>query len=237
MTQFLAIFIGLTPGIFWLYYFIKKDSHPEPKKMIIGTFILGMISALLAAFFEWVLIWFSKNYLFNFDFAEIFEIFIAIAFVEEIVKFFFGRLVITRSSAFDEPNDAMVYLITVGLGFASLENILAISKLMPPLGQGISSTFEVYLVRFLGATLIHALASGLIGYYFARSYFNLKRRFTLIFEGVVFATLLHGFYNYAMTYPVSTNIQILIIIIFFATITVSHFIKNLNHLKSICEIK
>ncbi len=236
MLQFTAIIIGLTPGLFWLYYFLKKDCHPEPKKLIIGTFALGILSAPIAAFFEWGVLAILKDG-FSPNIQEILEIFIAIALVEEVIKFFMARIVITKSSAFDEPNDAMVYLITVGLGFASLENILAIFKLLPSIAVNPNGTFEVYLIRFLGATLIHALCTGIVGYYFARSYFKLKHRFTLIAEGLIFATLLHGFYNYSMTYPTSVNLQILIILIFFATVTVSHFFKNLNHLKSICEIK
>lgn len=45
--------LGLAPGIFWFWYFYKKDKlEPEPKHFIIKTFFLGMVSAVPAVVLE-----------------------------------------------------------------------------------------------------------------------------------------------------------------------------------------
>ena len=41
--------LGFTPSLIWLSFYLKKDVHPEPKRMVIKVFILGMGSAFLAA--------------------------------------------------------------------------------------------------------------------------------------------------------------------------------------------
>ena len=47
---------GFAPGLFWLYYFYKKDKYePEPKKAIIKTFFLGIIAAIPVCIAERIL--------------------------------------------------------------------------------------------------------------------------------------------------------------------------------------
>ena len=54
---------------------------------------------------------------------------IVIAVIEEVLKFYTGYLFIRKKPDFDEPVDAMIYLIAVGLGFATVENILIVYSL------------------------------------------------------------------------------------------------------------
>ncbi len=48
----LYIFLGILPSIIWLLYYLKKDTHPEPRLMILKIFFWGMLSALPAIFIE-----------------------------------------------------------------------------------------------------------------------------------------------------------------------------------------
>lgn len=44
MRYFFYIIISFIPGILWLLYFLQKDNlHPEPKVLIIETFLLGIL--------------------------------------------------------------------------------------------------------------------------------------------------------------------------------------------------
>jgi RsiW-degrading membrane proteinase PrsW (M82 family) len=96
--------------------------------------------------------------------------------------------VIHNHKYFDEPIDAMVYMITAAMGFAALENAVF---LIAPVGE----PFEMMIFRFVGATLLHALASGLLGYYWIKG---------KVFLGLTVATVLHLFFNILIiAYPQS----------------------------------
>ncbi|MDP2705715.1 MAG: hypothetical protein Q8O49_00725, partial [bacterium] len=51
----LLAIIGLLPGFIWLFFFLREDRHPEPKKILVLVFIAGAISTiptLLLQFFS-----------------------------------------------------------------------------------------------------------------------------------------------------------------------------------------
>src|SRR3989344_7166286 len=82
----------------------------------------------------------------------------------------------------------MVYMITGALGFATVENLFLVYS------SGGDDVFSLMLLRFVGATLLHALGSGIIGHYWARGIkFKLEGKFVL--AGAVMATLFHAVFN------------------------------------------
>ena len=103
---------------------------------------------------------------------------------------------VRKSRFFDEPIDAMIYMITAALGFAMVENIaVALST------SNIQEAISAMTLRFVGATLLHVLTSGIIGYYWAKSLilknqFLVIGRWPLIIKGLILASLLHMIFNY-----------------------------------------
>ena len=97
-----------------------------------------------------------------------------------------------RSPEFDEPIDAMIYMITAGLGFAAMENILVMFRVFP---DGAQATMATWGLRFTGATLLHALSSGLMGYFLAMSWFFQDHKKKLILIGFIMATIFHFTFN------------------------------------------
>lgn len=114
------------------------------------------------------------------------------AFVEEVVKLSVVYLLIVRNPNFDEPVDAMIYMMVAGLGFAAIENTLVLFRTLP---SGLGATLTVWSLRAVGATLLHALSSSLIGYFLALSWFFQEHRKKLIILGVSLATLFHFVFN------------------------------------------
>ncbi|KKW15738.1 MAG: hypothetical protein UY56_C0027G0005, partial [Parcubacteria group bacterium GW2011_GWA1_50_14] len=47
-----AIVFGILPGIVWLFFYLQEDLHPEPKKLLIKTFLIGGLFAFLALLVE-----------------------------------------------------------------------------------------------------------------------------------------------------------------------------------------
>lgn len=163
--------------------------------MVAKVFMAGALMTIFAAVIQFLL---QKIFI---SFSSSFFVF---AIIEEVFKFLAVYLVVRKSRFFDEPIDAMIYMITAALGFAMVENIavaLSISNIQEAIGA--------MTLRFVGATLLHALTSGIVGYYWAKSIiYNAKLRmyanaanlktnnWVLIFKGLVLASLLHMIFNY-----------------------------------------
>jgi len=217
MSYPLYLIFAFLPSIIWLLFYLRKDVHPESKGMIVKIFFYGMFAALPAAFIEFG---FSKIIVrFGFDIPQIlislFYWFLAVALVEELLKYLVVKEKALSSPEFDEPVDAMLYMIISALGFATSENILIFWT------QGTSfhffETFLVSSLRFLGATFLHALCSGIFGYFLALSFFETKKRYKTTLMGLAIATFLHGLYNFSIM-EIEENLKFIIPVIILATL-------------------
>lgn len=184
--------LGLAPSLIWLSFYLRKDCHPEPKHMLTKAFLMGIIISPLA-----ILLQLGFSEFRNILGLELFSqgtptFFLWSSFVEEFLKFFAIYLVVVRSPEFDEPVDGMIYMISAALGFAAIENILVMFNLIP---DGAGTALNTLALRFIGATLLHTLASGLMGYFLAMSWFFREHKNKLIVFGLALATLFHTAFN------------------------------------------
>ena len=191
MSFLFFLIFGLLPSIIWLLYFLRKDVHPEPKRMVLKVFLWGMLITLPAIFLEKGIF----EVINTLNLPYIFYIFLGIAATEEILKYLVVRYRVLNDPEFDEPLDAMLYMIIAALGFAGLENILIL----------FSSPFNFFemvfisILRFVGAVFLHTLCSGSLGYFLSLSFFEPKNRTKLFIAGILIAILAHGFFNFSIT--------------------------------------
>lgn len=181
----IAILGGLIPALFWLWFWLREDkARPEPKKLIVTAFIAGMLVVpLVLPLQQFALDRFSgQNLLF------------AWVIIEEVLKYSAALLVVLWHKAVDEPIDAIIYMITIALGFAAVENALFI---LTPLASG--NALESILTghfRFLGATLLHVLASGTVGAAMALAFYKRSSlRILYATVGLLLAIVLHALFN------------------------------------------
>lgn len=185
-TILYALAGGTIPALVWLWFWLREDRlHPEPRLLLLLAFLSGIIAVPFVLPFERMV----YNY-----YGLGTTVFILWAAIEEVTKFAFAYITVLRRRAVDEPIDAVIYMITAALGFASIENTLF---LMTPIMDG---NFAAGLVtgdlRALGATLLHIVASATIGLFIAFSFYKtatLKKRYT--FFGVILAIALHSIFN------------------------------------------
>ena len=191
MALLLALILGFAPGLLWLAFFLKEDVHPEPRKMIAKTFLIGGLAAFAALIIEFFTSDFFKSSQITLGgvSSENIAPFLGFAAIEEVIKFIFIWKVVHKSPYFNEPIDAMIYMVTGALGFATAENFFLV------LSNGTSGVFVVILLRFVGATLLHALSSAVIGYAWA---WGLKRKEMVwhCFIGLLLASLFHATFNF-----------------------------------------
>lgn len=199
MNFIITIILGILPSFIWLLFFLRKDVHPEPKSMILKVFFAGALTAPVAAIagtgFQEILL--DLNLSSTSAIFLLSHIFFGVALIEEILKYIVVKFLVLSHHEFDEPVDAMLYMIISGLGFAALENILIFLS-QTILGQTFGDVLSLLIYRFLTATFLHALCSAIIGYFLALSICNIKNQFRLISIGLGSGALLHGLYDLAV---------------------------------------
>lgn len=198
MSLAVNILIGLIPSFAWLIFYLREDvKKPEPKTLIFYTFLLGAFSAFLVLPFQIL----ANNWLVLLNVPIYSAIgLLVLAATEEIAKFLAVFWGISKRKEFDEPIDAMIYMITAALGFAAVENVASALQS--------ASGLETASLRFVGATLLHSLSSGLVGYYWVKG---------SIFNGLLLASVLHAVFNYLIinTGPIGPAIVFLVFVAYF----------------------
>lgn len=182
-----AILGGALPAIFWLWFWLHEEDedNKEPKGMIVLSFILGAILVIIAIWLEKTSALFVKD-----NTTQI----ILWAATEEILKFLGVTIIIFNNNVVTKPIGYPMYFIATALGFAALENVL---YLLHP--SGVHRTVVAMLtgnLRFLGSTLLHAIASSMIGSSIGLSVYVKDRRPMYVLVGVICAIVLHSIFNF-----------------------------------------
>lgn len=182
---------GILPALFWLWFWLQEDKlHPEPRGRIMLAFLGGMIAVPLVYPIE--------KYIFNHMGMNSSTLFLWAA-TEELAKYIVVGFTALRSRAYNEPIDALEYLITTALGFAALENTLFI--LDPVLNGYAFQGFITGNMRFIGASLLHVVSSGVLGYCIGREFYRgyfAKLSWRVI--GLSIAIALHTVFNMFIIY-------------------------------------
>lgn len=189
-TLFLALLGGILPATFWLWFWLQEDRlHPEPRGLLILSFLVGMLGTVLAFPME--------KYIAEHVLNETLTLIFLWAVIEETLKFVGIYVVALRTKYFDEPIDAVIYLVTIALGFAALENAMF---LFAPLGAGDAlGAITLSNFRFVGATLLHVATSGMVGVALALTFYQTKAvRMALAFVALCGAFVLHTLFNFSI---------------------------------------
>ncbi len=200
VTLLIAFLCSFIPGLIWLVFWLQEDRlHPEPRKYIIRAFLAGAFMVLVALALErkaqiWTGILVDHDLhpqLYNL------ALYAGWAVIEETLKFAAAFYVALRLSVNDEPVDSVIYMVTAALGFSVAENMLF---LLPPIAQGhYAGALATGDLRFIGATLLHVFASGLIGVMLAFAFKKARAtQFLVAAGGVILASTLHTLFNFSI---------------------------------------
>lgn len=201
---FFAIASGIIPALLWLWFWLREDKlHPEPRRLLILTFLGGMAVVALALPLEQATYFLLKKAGWATAWGGFLVLFIW-ALAEEFSKYIAAKKIDFNKRAFDEPVDAMIYLITAALGFAAMENIIFLMEIVGE--YGLLAGFVTSNLRFVGATLIHVLSSATVGAAIAFSFFHKEKYHRNVAWGLFFATSLHALFNYFIIKSKGENI-------------------------------
>lgn len=197
-------FLGsLLPALIWLAFWLREDSeHPEPRRVIFTTFLLGgatipgtMVVQLVAsrlflngAAIEKVAHWAPVAALLTL------VVWVTVEEVAKLMAAYAGGL--SRREA-DEPIDSAMYLIAAALGFSAAENFFYIFYELFASGDGqVAAAIMSSSGRAIGATTLHVAAAAVLGVFagYAR-YARPKIRRALWAAGFLCVVLLHLAFN------------------------------------------
>lgn len=201
-----ALIVPILPGLIWLWIFYKTDRYePEPKRLVLLTFALGVLSIVPAFLGERL-----GNHLYPFlaqlDAAAAstsgglspwplaIGCFLVIGPCEELAKFAAVRFFIYRNREFDEPLDGIIYAAAAALGFASLENVFYVVDF----SHGLAIRWGMLGVRSFLALPGHVIFASMWGYALGRARFDPTYR---VWPRVLLAAGLHGLYDFVLMYP------------------------------------
>ncbi len=229
----LNLLLAILPGIAISIYIYYRDIHEkEPRRFIISCFVFGMLSTIPAIFLEefgtGLGFTESPNILITFIFA-----FVVVAGSEELVKFLFLRYYIYPHNEFDEPFDGILYTVMIGMGFATLENILYVSSFGTPTA----------IVRMFTAVPAHAAFAVIMGYYvgMAKHVKDKGKETRYLAYGFIGAVILHGTYDFFLfqeNFPALASLAFVALLagIYYSRLLIKHHQDNSPHKKKNLDI-
>ncbi|MBA7630043.1 Protease PrsW [subsurface metagenome] len=173
MQVLLSFGMAVAPAVILLIYYYRQDRRkPEPKRLIATIFFMGIVSTIPAILLELLVSTVQELFRWWPLLYHLFEAFIVAALCEEYIKLVMVKGIVYDNVYFDEVMDGIVYTVIASLGFACMENILYV----------IDGGWTTALLRTFTAVPMHAVASGMMGYYigaakFAKSEEGEKRLF------------------------------------------------------------
>ncbi len=183
-----AVLGGVVPAVFWLWFWLKEEDpeNREPKLLVFITFIIGAIAVIFT-----IAVQKFSTYFFENGTTRI----VIWAAIEEILKSCAAMLIIVNSRVIRKPIDYPMYFIACALGFAAFENVLYLLEPLATNGTLVGALTGN--LRFLGSTLLHAIASGMIGSALGLAYFRDWISIRIYFViGLILAIILHSVFNF-----------------------------------------
>ncbi len=247
---FLAVLGGFLPTIFWLWFWLHEDKKkPEPTRLIMKTFIVGGFF-IIAAFLLEKLVSPSGNlveqilntYQNSFSWPLILAVgwpLVAWALIEEFVKYTAAYVTALKNKNFDEPIDAMIYLITAALGFAAVENFLFLLNVLSTDNFTLGSFLLTGNLRFLGATLLHTVTSAILGACLSFSFYRSRRfKFLSGLIGLLTATTLHTIFNFFIIVKEGSGVLVVLVVLWLSAMLVVflfEIVKRLAYTRTITK--
>ncbi len=216
----------ISTGI-WFYLIYSNDKfEPEPVKCVILVGVTGgLMSSIPAAIFNTGFAsWFGgmtallsdKN---SFSLA-VFSLFVG--FNEEIWKAFAAVFILKRLKDFNEPIDALIYSMTIALGFAAFENV----------EYTLMGGIPALVMRSFTAVPLHVGLASIWGIGIAKAkYFREGKYFVTLIPYVFAASVIHALYDYFQFENINFGYSVVIALAFALALTVFASRKLKQHLR------
>jgi len=107
-----------------IFIYWKDKFDKEPKKLLITSFLLGVLSIIATLVISYIVHFIDFNEVNKNQLWSLISCILGIGLVEEFSKFIFVRFYAFNKKEFNEPFDGITYSVMVAMGFAAVENTL-----------------------------------------------------------------------------------------------------------------
>lgn len=208
---YLSIIISAAIWFYLIYRYDRLEPEPVFLVILVGT-VGGFFSSVPAAFLNTIAAWLTGavDFLHHSADAHVsqeqyiyFTLFVG--FNEEFWKAALSVLILKRLNEFNEPVDALIYSMSVALGFAAFENI----------EYTMAGGLATLVLRSITAMPLHIGLAAIWGSGIAKAkYLKEGRYFTTLIPYVTAAALIHAAYNYLQFIRPDDPWMILVAIVF-----------------------
>lgn len=212
--------LAIIPGLLLLVFIYTRDKlHPEPKRQVFRLFILGAAIVFPAGLIERIMMN-SQGFTEGGIEGRLITAFFVAGMIEEFLKAAIFERAMYHSKWIQSPIDCIVYAAAIGLGFATVENILYVT------GSGL----ETAIVRSVTAVPAHFMFAIIMGYWFAKARF----RGTNKAYAYIFPAIAHGIYD---SFALSSSIAADLVLALFLLCLVEISVRILKRAKRVRPIK
>ncbi|EPZ48887.1 PrsW family glutamic-type intramembrane protease [Alicyclobacillus acidoterrestris] len=190
--------LAVIPGLLLLVFMYTRDQlHPEPKRQVFRLFILGAAIVFPAGVIERLMMG-SRGFASGGIEGRLITAFFVAGMIEEFLKASIFDRTVYQSRLVRGPVDCIVYAAAVGLGFATVENVMYVT----------SSGLMTAIVRSVTAVPAHLMFAIIMGYWFAKAKFEGKSKWL----AYVIPAATHGVYD---TFALSSTVFMDLVLVAF----------------------
>ena len=188
MNTLIILTAALLPAILLWFYIWKKDAQPEPTSQLIKAILWGAGIVIPVVIVELII----QTILWGVDggpstlIGTTVDAFFVAALPEESFKLLVLWIVLRKNPYFDEHFDGIVYAVSIGLGFAAIENVFYLFN--------DDEWVVTALLRSLLAVPGHYAFAVLMGYYYSVYHFVDRSPKTAACI-LLIPVLVHGIYD------------------------------------------
>jgi RsiW-degrading membrane proteinase PrsW (M82 family) len=227
-TWVLLVFFSFLPPVLYTIWIRNTERcHREQWTPIFLCFLWGATIAVVASFILEVVLEIPLTYSSSNSTTVSFLATVVIApIIEEFTKPLALHLRTVKNSL-DELEDGLIYGAVAGLGFSATENLMYGYSF---LAEGMIFFLVLMAVRSFGGCLLHASATALTGYGYGKTVMG-HASFLWAFPYFLLAIVLHGLYNFLLSYEfigVITGLGLAFLVVIIAITTIRSLIKTLD---------
>lgn len=216
----LLIILSIFPSFILAFIIYKYDViEKEPLELLRKLFLVGVLSTIISLVLElgFDKLFFTKGEPLNY-FQLFMKSFVGISIIEEGTKWLFTYFLTWKNKNFNYEYDAIVYSVFIALGFATLENLVAV------LSKDFSGGIIIALLRSVMAVPGHAFFGILMGYYLGKAKRYSARRWVhkakkFLWLSIAFPVLAHGLFDYFLFIGNKLGVFLSIVLIVYLYVT------------------
>jgi RsiW-degrading membrane proteinase PrsW (M82 family) len=210
MIKVLEFIVASLPSLLIVGFIYFQDKYERERLIPLAVcFLLGAIVTIPARWLE------AQAFVYGWHESSHFWLTVSVAFLvvalnEELFKLAAFFAYPFRQRFFNEPFDGIVYSMLIGMGFATVENIIYVNQ------YGLSETWG----RAFTAVPSHGVYAITLGYFAGIAKFlqDTQKRWLTLGKGFLLAVLLHGAYDLFLIQEESEWLMLLSIVLLYGSI-------------------